>query len=446
MSKAPYIKIFIENSPSALSQSFPSKEGFIPDDSVETTDMVELSEYIEGMAHTFSIYDDNRLELSIRTKYASTILELIDNPKFSTGRRIVFYYGYLDGDSSDVYTARITNLRTKYATSISVSLLGTDRGTELKAFNTGRVWENMTSSEIAAAIADKHGMAKVIDPTTKKHAAIPQGDMTDMEFLQELTGMEDYYLCYATGFTLHFVRQLMNNEAKYKFVYGDTKEVISFTPTHNENNTKLKKVKAVGFDPIAKKLLEVVSDGPKLGKFDIEFGERGDAGDIVDSKSFKIGADIKQSGTNTKKVLSASSDITELGNKANKTYRRDSFRALTAELVLEGKLNIIVGELATVEGVARKHQGNWLISEVLDRITGGGQYITTLKMEKDGTAKAISVGSGETGKNVNDTVGENKEPKKVIKFGEFGSDYGDRINEDKLLELKNDPNSDMNIF
>lgn len=99
-----------------------------------------------------------------------------------------------------------------------------------------RTWENIRISDIALQIFKEHGLKADVDTTPKIHDSIAQSNITDIEFLIDLSGKEiDQYIIYIEKDKGYFKKKqlLETPQATLNYMKGAS-EIQSFSPRINK--------------------------------------------------------------------------------------------------------------------------------------------------------------------------------------------------------------------
>jgi len=91
-------------------------------------------------------------------------------------------------------------------------------------------------------------------------------------------------------------------------------------------------------------------------------------------------------------------------NSASGNTSKEKRKGLTATLVINGNPLIRPNTVITIQNVAQRHAGNWLVEKVKHDISADSAYKTTLELTKNATNKPLSNNQTKA-KDVNKTQG-----------------------------------------
>jgi len=382
----------------------------------------DLSQYIEDFSYSDSAERENNMEFTVNPVHA---VQFLDRDDVKTGTKINFVFGYAGERHCANMTAKIKDIEADYGSYIKITIRCTDAGPDLKRVTSKRIWSGVTSYQIAQEIALKYGLKLSSHRTTSTWDSLPQGTMSDFDFLHYLAKREDggNFIFYIRNDTLYFVRRGLDNESIRTFTYGNGSDVILFRP-------KLRESEGAG-DSNA---VRVGSDGV------IVESDASDSAEDVVTGSQRIVYDENGNETgdcyndpapdrNRQELVTPTGSETEAKNLAASVRKKAQLNGFTAELEVEGDPLIVPDCIVTVKGVAKRHEGNWWITEVKHSLRSGGAYTTVIMMQKNAQnfkTSSVSV----DGTTVNDTVGaDSSQENKVTLF--LYDENGNRINPDK---------------
>jgi phage protein D len=380
----------------------------------------DISSMIENFRFEESVKEDNMLEITVKTDSVQDAeKEIVE------GSPVVFQFGYIEGKSSEFHTARITDISVRYAERITMKVVALDKGTVLKKLVSNRVWKNITTSEIVKKIAAKYNLLAVVDEQGRKWESLPQGNLSDFEFLQQLAEQESggNFICFVNGSKLYFVRRGFDKPSKVTFKYGSgASSVISFEPKQKASDLKAgSSTTSVGADALKKEAFgEKVDPGTEdksveLGKHKIVYDEYGeeigfDKGDGILTKiSDKVFSEMESLG---KRVITSHPEKDLVKNIGNSRKKEGTLKAFEATLTVAGTPDIRANEVITVTGVLPRHQGNYLVRKVTHNISPMSGYISVMELAKN--ANDVEKKNGVESTNANKTVGKDvTDPSKV---------------------------------
>lgn len=381
----------------------------------------DITDYVDSFDYEDCLAEDDMLTLKITTKG----FEFLEKKEVAVGKMLNFQFGYLQGLTSVLHQARITDVDTTYADSVSITIKAYDMGTVMKKSKEQVIWKNKKSSEIAKEIAKKYNLQVNVEETKQIFASLPQGSKTDFQFLTYLASIEKNgsFRFYLKDNTLFFNKLDLKKAPKRLFVYQDKNSesnIISFKPSLKETTQQSSgnNAKVASFDPLSgvKKVADVndktAKDNTKLGNTVMKY----DVNAVKIAGTFNAAKTVKPTET-TNSMPSANTSLDHLKNKANKKKKGDSEKVLVATLTIEGDPTLLADEIITMAGVAKMHAGNWYIEKIKHNISSSG-YITTLELSKNAINKNGAGGTGTgalAGVPQNQQVGNAKtEEKKVI--------------------------------
>lgn len=409
MSKSPYYDVEIKSSGRNISDLISS---FTYEDCTEEDDMVR-----------FTMTDIDK--------------EFIDNPDFVKGAELLVQFGYIGYKIRTKTTAVIQKIERRYGKTINLTVVALDKGFQYKKSSSNKIWKNLTSSEIVEQIAKRYNMTLKSNPTKKKHKNLPQGNLSDFDFIKYLTKIEDdgSYIFYIRDQDCYFIKRDLTKNSFIKFSYGDPQsKIIDFVV--NEQDDKKNKAKhqtSVSFiDPMTgeEKTVQVDPDNVKsdgvtgtyeVGKTGVVSNEiivKNAQGKLVKKNESEVSwldnlFGFNKENTTGDNVDQPVSSEEEARNVASKKQKESALNEITASLTTEGDTLLLADEILTIEGVAQKDSGNWYIKKVTHSIQSGG-YTCVSDLCRNGTKKPTSTNSAPTDKEVNNSVGD-KDPQNLKK-------------------------------
>ena len=382
----------------------------------------DISERIESFRYEDCTKEDDLFQLNIKGGY---VYDTADDDDIIAGTILQFQFGFAGIALSEVHEGRITDSEVTYAERIKMTVRAMDLGVVMKKTRSLKVWKGKTTSEIASEIADRYNLEKEIKPTTKVWESVPQGNKSDLKFLEELASKEPSgdLLVYIRSGKLHLEKRGIKKKASVVFRYGE-EGVISFAPKYRESTsgTAANSAKTVAVDPKTKQTVtsEDKDKDTKLGKkviyVDVNANKLETSKTIGGSSSG--GSFVEKGKTEVQELAQKiipipSSDQSEHNGIAKNANKKDNISVLEATLKIEGNPLLKSNTVITMLNVAKRHSGNWLIEKIVHDISAGGTYTCTLSMVKDGTAKATSK-SKKSSADVNNTVGDKAKATKKI--------------------------------
>lgn len=407
---------------------------------------IEITDNVEGFRYEDCIGKDNLIELKA---FDNNALELLNNKALIKGKIVLAHFGYIGGAISPVHRCRITDIDTKYADRVTLTIKALDLGTTMKKSTSLKIWKGKKSSDIAEEIAKKYGLEIVVDKTTKVWDNLPQGHRTDFEFLAYLATKEKdgNYVFFVRNEKLNFVRKGLDKKALFTYTYGEKDtELIEFYAKEREStedagaiNTNLAhmdpKTKTVtgtsANNANEKNALDLAEykhvydeNGNEVSVQNVKTGQFMAAIPAVADKVYKKVSDI---GRTLVHPASSSAEATDMANHHHKGKKE-----LVNEAVWEMRGNplIYIDELLTMKGVHKRHEGNWYVHKATHNIDSGG-YKTTCETQR-GANRSIGVKSS----NVNKTVGKKEKDDNTIiahVYSEDGIEVAERTKSDKFV-------------
>ena len=366
-----------------------------------------ISGFVESFKYEDSMKKDNILSITIKEDF---VLTFLNNQNLQAGAELIFNFGFIGGAISNKSVAIVSDINVDYNNNgISATIKAVDKGHFTKKKTDNKIWQDKTTSQIASEIADKYGFDKFITNTTKVYSNLPQGNLPDFDFLNEITDKENNFVFYIRNNELHFEERGLADNSILTFTFGHS-NVILFRPT-----TKLTKTSGLNskaeistFDDEAKNNEDVTVDDTNEEKAVTTTGVY-----INSDKGILIGE---------KKIVKGTDDKEEAKAISNNVKKKDALKGTEAVLTIEGIPTLTPNKIITIENVAVRHLGNWLINSIAHQIGTSG-YTCTLKL----TARGNRTGNN-TGTDNNKSVGGNKvDTSKQLKVFRIDSDKGEAI-------------------
>ena len=381
--KAPYYKVYIEGE--------------------------DITEFVETITYEDTTEEDNIIKLKVYQKYA---FQLADDDKFITGKIVSMQFGFIGSTVSELHKARITNITHKYAQRITMNITCLDLGTQIKKTTSKKIWKSITTSQVANELAIKWGLEAEVTDTTKVWDSIPQGNKSDLDFLRYLVDREGNgnFITYLRNQTLYMLERSVKDASKITYTYGYGDGVmVSFTPKLKESSATgdVNQTAVLDIDDKTGTVTASVVDNTTeastgtTGKYKIQY----------DANTGKELGRINDSTTDIGKANSSPvADADEATSLANSTKKKASLNLMTAILVIEGNPLLTPNSIITINNVAKRHLGNWLITKV-KHVVNSGAYLTTCEMNSNGVkskklsnTKADDSNTTEGGDRVDDKV------------------------------------------
>lgn len=124
----------------------------------------ELSERIDRMSYCYDEEDDDLLDITLQ----SSDRNFPDHPALQEGAALRVIWGYIKSKDSGVRKIWVRDVKPEFTKEyVQVTLVCTEKGTDLKSSTSRKVYKNSTLLHVAADKAQKHGLkAKVEMPST----------------------------------------------------------------------------------------------------------------------------------------------------------------------------------------------------------------------------------------------------------------------------------------
>lgn len=376
-----------------------------------------ISMYVDDFTFEDCMNEDSMLEIYAYPKEGRGESLLDEAVKLDTGNAVEFHFGFMAGDRSLVRKAVVKDIEARYNSSgVRVLVRALTKGVDLKRSTSSKIWKNKTSAEIVREIASKHGLTSEVEDTQHKWPSIPQGNMSDMDFIAYLAKRETdgNFVAYVKDNTLTLVKRKTDAESSVTFTWGDPNgTVISFEPKQRESTS------SKGSSSTSVNTYELDKQKISVNKAD-NASEKGET-TLGDVKIRYNGVDgVKLSEFIDKKLVRPESGALS-SNIANSEKKKGQLGLLEASLRIEGNPLIVPNTVITINGVADRYIGNWLVTKARHTINGSG-FITTLELVKNGRKRG-----GDKAKKKNTTVGPEKAKDKV-KLIKYDGATGKRVN------------------
>lgn len=391
----------------------------------------DISELVESFTYEDAIEEDSLLKITIKSDYS---LSLADDPRIRAGAILVFNFGFIQGQVSELHKARVTDIKHKYRDRVTMEIIALDIGTTVRKVQEQVIWKRKTSVEIAQALADKWGLDLNSDPTTKVWDVLPQGNKSDMDLLRYLAQREDggNYIAYIRNNILNFVKRSTDKESVRTYTYGDGDGVVMyFEPTIKESSQQGSANKAVvaTFNPFKGEYKPQVVDNATesktgtLGSAKPEYVSNPMPAKGVSVKGGKEytgqtmdlnGAKVKVYRTPKPQTVAVdpTTNIMEAANLGNAKKKAATIKTLVAKLGIVGNPLLVPNNIITMKGVAKIHSGNWWVHKVTHTIQGQG-FVTVVDLGRNGVSKPVDGIGGVVATDANKSVGAETQGKKV---------------------------------
>ena len=347
----------------------------------------DITDVVTSIRFIDSVSKDNVLEIKIKNQSPT----FVDREDLQEGQTLRFYFGYRGFKASEPRQLRIANVDVDYSELVNINLKATDLGILMKKRASVAIWENLTSSEIAQRLADAYGLRGIIDDTDYRWQAYKTANMTDYELLEKLALEEGgEFRFFLRGNLLFFNQRTLKDAPLRTFRYGAGNEagIISFRPQNREMNKQGASSETTVVDPAGN--TNTVNNNNeanenKLDQFPIHFNQNGEQ---ISTPSQSRSRDAEGEVTGKRIIMPGDANEQSV-NKANKVKKDAALDDLKASLTIEMDPLMVADAIITMNGVARKHTGNWWIEQVTHSIS---QSIasTSIDLKKNATKVVVS--------------------------------------------------------
>lgn len=363
----------------------------------------DLTDFVTSLKLSRSTEKDDMLTLVLKDVDPF----LPDDDDFVEGKRLNYIFGLIGTDISRKGSAKISNIKTSYASLVTLTIDLLDQGQQMKRNSSNKVW-NTTLGDLASEIAGKHELtAEVASAASSiKLDNTPQAGLSDFQFLKMKVESTGDFMMYVKDdkLVIAAIDDEVKKESRVTFSYGNDQRILSFTPTQNSTDKEgaSDEVVVTSVDPKTKKTVVAKADateGASTGKEGVVYSANGER---LTPNTEAVEAESVPEETG-KQIPSADVEKSQNKSKAKGAQKGKALSNLTADLVIDGYPALDAGDVISIKGVANKYAGNWYVVEVIDNI--GGAYKTTLKLNKNGTNKSVQETSTATDSDVNNTTG-----------------------------------------
>jgi phage protein D len=195
---------------------------------------------ISLLINDFHYEDSAREDDLLRLTLPALTKEEMDANFLISGTLLKFQFGYYGGEISPLRQSPITDVKKKYAQTMSIVITALDLGQIMKKDQKQRVWLNKTASEIATEIGQSYGLdTSYIEATTKRYPHLPQGNRTDWEMLKYLAKIEQNgsFYVYVKDNALLFARFSFEPSWRDSQQKSDTQTLTRYNPATKKNET-----------------------------------------------------------------------------------------------------------------------------------------------------------------------------------------------------------------
>lgn len=424
----------------------------------------DISEFITKLKFKRSIKREDMLELTAEGEDAEKILEMNE---FAPGKPILFSYGYIAGQMSPPRVAIIGDIEPEYEYKggVTLQISSVEAAINMRYARSNKIWNNKRSDQIIGEIAAAHNLRSIViardanaplENNFTTYAALPQANMSSMEFIQYLAGREKsgdyivfvqddivYYTPMDTNSKSKDIINVMNSEnvqkfsIKYKEIHQDENAAGATTKVVDpKTGTVLGDIQVTAMTiAIANGINEITKDplsykdtlghivvvpanqviyikDPKGKIIPFSYGDKLPLGTLLEYPNGKMIIETGDQDTTTAGgapvTEAASHPSDEAQQKTTATQTRAKQKVLTASLVEYGEPTRRINEVLTITGIATRYLGNWYIEEIEDEVTEH-TYMTTSNLMKTG----LHNGEGAKATKSNDTEGNKDDATKI---------------------------------
>ena len=345
----------------------------------------DITPFVDSFSYEDTLEKDDLLRISVTLK---NVFE-IDEDWVAIGEKLNFFFGYIGGLQTEIKVAKISDFDTPYGDVIKLKIDATDVGQFMKEEFSNKIHNEKTLSELVQEIADKYSLKAESIETKKKYSYLPQAQKSDFDFLTQLAKRENLVFR-VTGETLILEKRDLLKESIKTYTWG--KDIISFHPKikYSKQDSSSQKTTSFSLNPQTNAIQKSEAksddkDKEKLGEYDIKFDINSENGTKV-FPTKKAESEKSEDG----KLVQGSVDKTENDGLVNKIQEDKSLGNITATLVVVGNPILKAGQVLTIAGVAKKHEGNWKIMTVKSDVTAGSYYKTTCELKRNATNKSVT--------------------------------------------------------
>jgi phage baseplate assembly protein gpV len=238
-----------------------------------------------------------------------------------------------------------------------IIIRGYDKAHLLTREEKSRIFEEFQPSEVAARIAQEHGLMSAVDSSPMSAYLVQSGE-TDWDFLIRMAERIGFDV-FVVGDQLHF--QTAGKRARPKLTWG--RGLVEFQPSTTRSRQSVD-VTVRGWDPISKEVVE--------GK---GAGAAGSGGQVL-----QVGDRIVRTTEEAKRLAQSIADGIDRTARAGRGLLRP------------GKPAIMPGATADVGGIGSTFSGPYYVDEVSHSFTAAS-YSTAFELGR----ATVSDGSGRTG-------------------------------------------------
>jgi phage protein D len=338
----------------------------------------DITDLCDGLDYEESAEKDDLLNITIKTKNVF----FVDEEWLAVGEKLYFLFGYKGGLQSGRYVATIADIDIDYGNLTTIKIKCSDAGAFAKNTTSNKIWKDVTATDIAEQLADKYELTLQATPTNKKYSQLPQGNKNDFDFLQEVAKKENLQFYIASDQLIFKPRDLLKPSIR---TYSLGVDIIKFKPTTktSKDSPSSQAAQTTTLNPVdgttkTNKATNTDKENALQGVFTINYAT---------GKTDKVSR--KNDSKETETVLNASSDSSEAKKQIANKVQNSMQNAIKASLEVQGDPNLKVNEIITIGAVAKKHEGNYLITTVKHKINKSG-YFCTIELSKNATGKSVT--------------------------------------------------------
>lgn len=389
---------------------------------IETTTGEDLAGAVVQFSYEDSVEEDDMLALTV----SLSGVDAADAAEWSQGRQFRVQWGLSGKNSSETRLVEVTDVQTKYGSGgVRLSVKALDRGQAAKKSTASKIWKGKKASDIAGEIAEGMGLAATLEPTEKVYESLPQSNRSDYDFLAWLASKENRQF-YIRSNTLFFTRRDLGKASRVTYAYGEAPFMsLSVSMKDTDSKGDAGETTVQGYDkdnnkPVTAKVNAETSEEARLGDNEVAY----------DANANRLPGQERQEGDQKRRtgkvVVSGTGSESEASREAQKRQSDAALKKLTARLEIEGDPAINAGDTITIQGVARRHGGNWYVAKATHQISSGSGYTTMLELQKNATLAPATEGAGNAadsaggagGQGVNKTEGPNEaeQTKQLVEY------------------------------
>jgi phage protein D len=339
-------------------------------------DAQDLMPYILEFEYKDNEAKADELSLTISNKG----IRWLDDFRLKKGTVIKTRWGYANSVST-VREMHLVKIESEFpeADIPSIKLLAYDRSKTIskrtdKSQNRPKVWGNVSSSDIAKAIAKQHKLKMDIENSNdaRKEFRIQPATMDDMGLLHSLAYLLHWDFYIEAGI-LHFHSKRHNQSAKYEYVYYTDRSstLIDFSSSIDLKSLGSKTGKAAA-DPQTGKSNE--SGGQSKEPVSSEYAE-------INANVGSISYESEEKGAAS--FPSAETNPTVVAKQAKAQQEAIELSATKAEMTVVGNPKLVSKGMVVVNGVGRTYSGSWRVIEATHKISSS-VYTTSCELKRPG--------------------------------------------------------------